>query len=253
MGYPRRTFGQLRVHVLDVGGEPPKRVSVLIAQLPTGVASVIAARVAILFLSVRLTSVEAIYSHLAKTYDRDLRDEMKYTAYLEVPRLMIDVLGSSRARVLDLGCGTGLSSLLFFEQGYEVTGIEGTGAMVRRARKMPYTKVIQQDLESPWRVKDRSFDAAVMLGVMEYIIYPAALLRRVRDKLVPGGIFGLTVPHKSKLYEDAKLKSYYPREIVPVFEKAGFDVVTSEKTLGYEDAGRRVMYWNYLLRSRTDE
>ena len=163
-----------------------------------------------MFASVRLTSVQAIYSHLAKTYDRDLRDDMKYTAHVEVPRLIIDALGSRRANILDLGCGTGLSSLLFFEQGYHVTGIDGTGAMVRRARKLPYKRVIQQDLESPWRVKDCSFDAAVMLGVMEYIIYPGGLMRQVNDKLVPGGVFGLTVPDKSKLYADVK-------EVVPVF------------------------------------
>src|SRR4051794_3163012 len=147
---------------------------------------------------------------------------MKYTAHVEVPWLIIDALGSRRAKVLDLGCGTGLSSLLFFEQGYDVTGIDGVAAMVRRARNLPYSKVIQQDLESPWRVKDCSFDAAVMLGVMEYIIYPKVLLRQVHDKLVPGGVFGLTVPHRNKLYESGGLKSYYRKEIVPVIVGSGF-------------------------------
>ena len=199
----------------------------------------------------RLSSVQQIYSHLAKTYDRDLRDIMGYTAHVDVPRQIIDALGGGQARILDLGCGTGLSSLLFFEQGYDVTGIDGVDAMVRRARKLPYKKVIQQDLESRWRVKDQSFDAAVMLGVMEYIIYPQVLLRRAHDKLVPGGLFGLTVPHKSKLYEQDGLKSYYAKEIRPVIVKSGFDIVISEKTLGYEDEGRKILYWNYLLRKRT--
>jgi predicted TPR repeat methyltransferase len=196
----------------------------------------------------RLTSIKAIYSQLAKTYDRDLRDDMKYTAHLQVPRLVVNALGSRQANVLDVGCGTGLSSLLFFEQEYDVTGIDGVAAMVRRARKLPYKKVIQQDLESRWRIKDRSFDAAVMVGVMEYIIYPEVLLRQVHDKLVPGGLFGLTVPHNSKLYEKDGLKSYYPKEIVPVIIRSGFEVLMSEKTLGYEDEGRKILYWNYLLR-----
>ena len=55
---------------------------------------------------------------------------------------------------------------------------------------------------------------------------------------------------QNKLYADVKLKSYYAKEIVPVFVKSGFDVVTSKKTLGFEDAGRKVLYWNYLLRKR---
>ncbi|WP_142392540.1 class I SAM-dependent methyltransferase [Mycobacterium sp. 3519A] len=196
----------------------------------------------------RLTSVKAIYSHLAKTYERDLRDDMKYTAYVEVPQLILDALGPIRANILDLGCGTGLSSLVFFEHGHDVTGIDGVGAMVRRARKLPYKKVIEQDLESQWRVKDSSFHAAVMLGVMEYIIYPARLLRQVHRKLLPGGVFGLTVPDKSDLYAQSGLKSYSADEILPMITDSGFEVVTSEKTLGYEDEGREVLYWNYLLR-----
>jgi predicted TPR repeat methyltransferase len=198
----------------------------------------------------RLSSVQQIYSHLAKTYDRDLRDIMGYTAHVDVPRQIIDALSGGQARILDLGCGTGLSSLLFFEHGYEVTGIDGVHAMVRRARKLPYKKVIQQDLESPWRVKDQSFDAAVMLGVMEYLFYPQVLLRRAYDKLVPGGLFGLTVPHKSRLYEESGLKSYRPNEIEPVLVKSGFEIVASHKTLGYKDQGRRIQYWVYLLRRR---
>jgi len=175
---------------------------------------------------------------------------MQYTAYLKVPQLVIEELGHRQASILDLGCGTGLSSLLFFEKGYDVTGIDGTSAMIRRARKLPYKKIIQQDLESPWRVRDHSFNAAVMVGVMEYIIYPGVLFRQVRNKLVDGGVFGLTVPYKSKCYEDANLKSYYRKEITPVIRKAGFNIESSEKTLGFEDAGQKVAYLNYLLRKR---
>jgi predicted TPR repeat methyltransferase len=198
----------------------------------------------------RLTKVNTIYSQLAKSYDRELRDGMGYTAYLKVPKWVIHALGQKRANILDLGCGTGLSSLLFFEKGYGVTGIDGTSAMVRRARKLPYKKVIQQDLESPWRVEDHSFDAVVMIGVMEYIIYPGVLFRQACNKLIDGGVFGLTVPYKSKFCADVGLKSYYRKEIVPVIRKAGFTIELSEKTLGFQDAGEKVMYWNYLLRKR---
>jgi predicted TPR repeat methyltransferase len=179
--------------------------------------------------------VNAVYSHLAKTYDRELRDDMQYTAYFKVPQLVIDELGHRQATILDLGCGTGLSSLLFFEKGYDVTGIDGSSAMIRRARKLPFKKIIQQDLESPWRVRDHSFNAVVMVGVIEYIIYPGVLFRQVHNKLVDGGVFGLTVPYKSKWYEDANLKSYYRKEITPVIRKAGFNIESSEKTLGFEE------------------
>ena len=61
---------------------------------------------------------------------------------------------------------------------------------------------------------------------------------------------GLTVPYKRKCYTDVKLKSYYRKEIVPVILKAGFNIESSEKTLGFEDAGKKVLYWNYLLQTQ---
>jgi methylase of polypeptide subunit release factors len=51
---------------------------------------------------------------------------MRYTAYLKVPQLVISALGRPSASILDLGCGTGLSSLLFFEKGCQASISAGT-------------------------------------------------------------------------------------------------------------------------------
>ena len=196
----------------------------------------------------RLRSVQAIYSQFASDYERVMRNDMQYTAHLEVPQLVINALGHQRANILDLGCGTGLSSLPFLERGWQVTGIDGTSSMLHRAQELPYTELIQQDLESPWRVRDRSFDGIVMIGVMEYIANPGALFRQARRKLVDSGVFGVTVPYKSKRCTEANLRTYYKKEIVPVILTAGFTIESCVKTLGFNDAGTRVHYCNYLLR-----
>src|SRR6185312_8769069 len=87
---------------------------------------------AILLASMRLTSVKAIYSHLAKTYDRDLRDDMKYTAHVQIPRLIVDALGSRQANVLDLGCGTDDQRLQRVRLGHPLA--ETTGRRIVRWR-----------------------------------------------------------------------------------------------------------------------
>lgn len=199
----------------------------------------------------KLTAVQAIYSQYAKDYDRELRDDMHYRAYAEVPQLVIDTLDhKDRVNVLDLGCGTGLSSMLFFEQGWQVTGIEGTRAMIQQARKLPYKKLVQQDLELPWRVADHAFDAIVLVGVMEYIGRPDSLFGQASRKLRKGGLMGVSVPYKNKACSDAGLKSYYKQEIAPMLSKAGFRTECSRRTLGYQDNGRAIHYVNYLLRKR---
>jgi predicted TPR repeat methyltransferase len=196
----------------------------------------------------KLRSVQAIYSQFATDYDEVMRNDMQYTAHVEVPQLVINALGHRRANILDLGCGTGLSSLPFLERGWQVTGIDGTNSMLHRAQELPYLELIQQDLESPWRVRDRSFDGIVMIGVMEYIANPRALFRQAHRKLVDSGVFGVTVPYKNKGCTEANLRSYYKKEIVPVILGAGFTIESSVKTLGFNDAGTKVHYWNYLLR-----
>jgi len=198
----------------------------------------------------KLDAVKGIYSRYAADYDRELRDDLGYSAHLDMARLVIGALRTKQPTILDLGCGTGLSSLPFLQRGWRVTGIEGTRAMIRQARKLPFTKIVEQDLESPWRVADRSFDAIVMVGVMEYIARPGAVFRQASRKLVKGGLMGVTVPYKNKAYTDVGLKSYYKREVAPMLSAAGLTVESTRKAMAFEDAGRKIHYMHYLLTNR---
>jgi predicted TPR repeat methyltransferase len=194
-----------------------------------------------------IDEIRDIYNEFSKTYDKDVKDVMNYTAYLRVPGLVIKHLKTEHPKVLDLGCGTGLSSLPFFEIGAEVTGIDGTRAMIKRAGRLPYKKLVCQNLEKSLRARDESFDAVVMVGVMEYINDPAALFNQVKKKMVAGGVFGLTVPQKSSWYSESGLRSYYRKEIEPLMAGSGFTIIEHERNLGVEEDGRRAYYRNYVL------
>lgn len=196
----------------------------------------------------KIQEIRQIYRDFSRSYETDVKRKMHYTAYIAVPNLVLNHLSAPPAKILDLGCGTGLSSLQFFKAGYQVTGIDGTRVMIERARRLPFQKLISQNLEKPLRVKEQSFDAAVMIGVLEYINNPVALLTQVRRKLRPAGIFGLTFPQKSSWYTESGLKSYYKKEIEPVIREVGFRVIECERILGVEEYGRRAYYWIYLLK-----
>lgn len=197
----------------------------------------------------RIRQIKQIYSDFSISYDREVKRDLHYTAYLRLPELVISRLDSASPEILDLGCGTGLSSLLFFKAGFRVTGIDGTRAMIERAGRLPFRRLICQDLEKNLRVRDASFDAAVMIGVMEYIDDPAALLARVRRKLKRGGVFGLTVPQRSSLYSEAGLRSYYKKEMEPTMIEGGYRIIECERIVGIEEGLRRTYYWNYVLKS----
>ena len=195
----------------------------------------------------RIDEIRDIYNEFSKTYDKDVKEVMNYTAYFRVPALMIKHLKTKEPKVLDLGCGTGLSSLPFFEIGAEVTGIDGSRAMIKRAGKLPYKKLICQNLEKSLQARDKSFDAVVMVGVMEYLDDPVAVFKQVKKKLVVGGVFGLTVPQKSSWYSESGLRSYYRKEIEPKMSGLGFTIIEYERNLGVEDEGQRAYYRNYVL------
>ncbi|HVF92368.1 MAG TPA: methyltransferase domain-containing protein [Blastocatellia bacterium] len=196
----------------------------------------------------RLDEIRQVYTDYAGRYEKEFTGERNYTAYKRLPRLVIRELKARKARILDLGCGTGLSSLLFFDEEYEVTGIDITRAMIRLASKLPFARLICQDLEKPLKVKDDYFDAVVMIGVMEHIDDPSALLSEVRKKLRRDGLFALTLPCKNSYFSEYGLRNYYKKDIEPLMRETGFKVVRAEKSFGYEDEAASIYYWNYLLR-----
>ena len=196
----------------------------------------------------KIDEVRDIYREFSKTYEKEVKHDMNYTAYIRLPELIMKHLQRRTSRILDLGCGTGLSSPPFFKNGYEVTGIDGSRSMIERARKLPYKRLICQNLEKSLRVRDRSFDAVVMVGVMEYLDDPAAVIRQVKKKLVEAGVFGLTVPQKSAWYSESGLGSYFRKEIEPLMTRLGFIIVECEKVVGVEEDGRRAYYRHYVLR-----
>ncbi len=196
-----------------------------------------------------VNEIVEVYTSYAGHYENEFTNERNYTAYKRIPQLVIDELKKRPARILDLGCGTGLSSRLFFGQGYEVTGIDITRAMIKKAQRLPYKKLIRQNLEEPLAVDDDHFDAVVMIGVMEHIESPLAVFKEAHKKLRNGGLFALTAPCKSVWFSSSGLKCYYKKEIEPIIRRAGFKLIFSEKTLGYEDE-KDVYFWNFLLRKQ---
>lgn len=68
-------------------------------------------------------------------------------------------------RILDIGCGTGLTALLFAQRGHEVTGVEPAAAMLAVARsndvdrRVTWIEADARTLDLPHR-----FDLAIMTG-----------------------------------------------------------------------------------------
>jgi len=187
------------------------------------------------------------YSDLAKNYNQLIARD-GYSSYKKISSWVTNHLRKKKALILDLGCGTGLSSLKFFKKGWDVTGIDLAPGMILESRKLPFKKLICQDLEKPLNVPNEQFDSVVLVGVTEFIQKPLKLFNEVNKKLRDGGLFALTFPKKTPKVSKLGIKRYYKKEIRLLFKKSGFKIIKSETYFAYKKNGEIVHHLGYLLK-----
>ena len=131
--------------------------------------------------------------------DHGLRDPAVRTAWRDLllsvlpPATVVPEEGaqrpSRRARVADLGCGTGTLALLLAAEGYAVDGVDFSPEMIRRAReKQPVGEVtfVEADADDP-PLEPGEYDVVLCRHVLWAMPDPAAALRRWIDLLGPAG------------------------------------------------------------------
>lgn len=132
----------------------------------------------------------AAFDHIGNRYDEAFphKDGQRDTVESLLPRLAVG------ARVLDVGCGTGLpTARQFIAAGRQVTGIDiSTGMLDLARRNVPEATFECRDVMSLGDT-DGTYDAVVAffsLLMLPRDMIPEAL-RRIRDRLVRGGWFAL--------------------------------------------------------------
>jgi SAM-dependent methyltransferase len=98
--------------------------------------------------------------------------------------------------VLDLGCGSGGLGRQLLSQGRaaEITGVELFVPAAREAAAH-YSRVVQGDVETVDDFAPESFDVVVCADILEHLVDPWRLMRRVHLWLKPGGCVVVSVPN----------------------------------------------------------
>ena len=138
--------------------------------------------------------VEQLFDGMARNFDRQLRDlgyEPEALARTVRPLLPHD----RRARVLDLGCGTGLLGAALAPSGAEITGVDLSAEMLRQAEaRGVYARLVKGELVEQARgVESGSLDAVLAADVFVYLGDLDAAFEAAACALVPGGVFAFSV------------------------------------------------------------
>jgi SAM-dependent methyltransferase len=135
------------------------------------------------------------YGEMAGDYDDVVA---RVCHYFDDVRAFVDRAVSRGARVLDLGCGTGLNTR-HLPPDVEVVGLDLSAAMLREARRSrPATRTRVHDLNRPLPAGLGRFDVVLGVACLEFCRDLPMLCRRIARALNPGGVALLTVPHRER-------------------------------------------------------
>jgi predicted TPR repeat methyltransferase len=134
---------------------------------------------------------------MAQAYD----DEAKATGWYgpEVTFGMLYEFLHEGQSILDIGIGTGLSSLLYRKAGLAVHGMDVSRDMLDACRLKGFADLKLHDLtKTPYPYEAARMDHAVCLGVLNFFSDLTPVFQETARILRGGGVFAFAVGHRSE-------------------------------------------------------
>lgn len=140
--------------------------------------------------------VTALFDGFAPQFERHLVQDLQYHVPEALAQLVRPALqAQTSARVIDLGCGTGLVGVALAASGAQITGVDLSPRMLEiAARRGVYARLECGELvEVLARTPAVSVQAVVAADVFIYVGDLALIFASVARVLAPGGVFALSV------------------------------------------------------------
>jgi 2-polyprenyl-3-methyl-5-hydroxy-6-metoxy-1,4-benzoquinol methylase/Tfp pilus assembly protein PilF len=125
-------------------------------------------------------------------------DAKSVEGYYQHPRReLLQAIPTSARRILDVGCGAGaLGKLLLEERGAEeVCGIEFMEEAYQRALGVLNRVILGNIEELALPFEDGYFDCIICADVLEHLVDPEAVLRKLDRVLAPHGVIVISIPN----------------------------------------------------------
>ena len=127
------------------------------------------------------------------------------------PKVIFDLVKSHltpNSKILDLGIGTGESSIRFQNRGCKVTGIDGSQEMLKQcSAKQIGKKLILHNLETtPFLLEKNSFDAVISNGVFHLIHPLKPIVGEVKRIIKPNGVFAFTYENSNNISDYTEIE-----------------------------------------------
>mgnify|MGYP002725612791 CR=1 FL=1 len=133
--------------------------------------------------------VRAHYEAWSTTYDTEIGEHNNYAQPARCAAALTSAIAPDGARVLDVGCGSGLSGLALSEVGFAlIDGCDLSPAMLELAGNTGvYDHLFEADLNQRLEPPHSAYDAVAAVGVFSFGHLNATVLRDLLEVLRPGG------------------------------------------------------------------
>jgi len=139
--------------------------------------------------------VRHLFDQFAADYDQRMTGQLAYAAPTILRQLAGLVMpGAKGLRVLDLGCGTGLTGLAFKDIAATLDGIDLSPVMIEKARaRRIYDRLSVGDIETA----DGQYDLWLAADTLVYLGDLSRILAAAQRALSTGGFFLFTIERKN--------------------------------------------------------
>lgn len=138
--------------------------------------------------------VKSLFDRYADDFDHHLIDKLGYRGHQMLIERLPAECPPRFARVLDLGCGTGLCGALVRDRADHLTGIDLSGGMVEKARARGiYDRLVAADLVDYLHLDQTPSDLVLLADVLIYVGHLERLFERLGERIAAGGWLAFSV------------------------------------------------------------
>ncbi len=138
--------------------------------------------------------VAGLFDQYAHEYDAHMTGVLGYNVPQQLRELVAPHLAQRPLAILDLGCGTGLSGVLFRDLAHTLVGIDLSPKMIEHAHQRDiYDQLIVGEVVGVTSKLEENFHLILAADVFVYLGDLAPVFAAVREKLFSGGLFAFSV------------------------------------------------------------